>query len=383
MSISDRLLTGVNYLQGNEALVEGAIVAGCRFSAGYPISPATEILERMAWRMPMVGGIAVQGEDEIASLGMVIGASRTGYKAMTATSGPGLSLMSEGISYACMTETPCVIVDVQRCGPSTGIPTMSSQGDMMQSKWGCHGDHEIIALAPASVQEMFDLVVDAFNLAETYRVPTFIMAEETVAHMRDRVTIRESLCLVRRNMPRSDIVSSRTKNDVMNDVDVPPMLPFGQGFRVNVTGLSHDENAYPTIQGEEHVKLVTRLCDKIRKNVDIIVRTEEKFIDDAEIVVISYGIPARAALKAVKDARKEGIRAGYLRLITVWPFPEKIIEQVSRKVDTIIVAEMNLGQIFYEVQRSASRRTNVVLAPKPGIEPHTPTEILEVIKRET
>ncbi|MEM2420091.1 MAG: 2-oxoacid:acceptor oxidoreductase subunit alpha [Candidatus Bathyarchaeia archaeon] len=375
------VLTGVHFMSGDVACAEGAIAAGCRFFAGYPITPATEIAEHIAARMPKVGGIYIQMEDEIASIAAVIGASYAGLKAMTATSGPGFSLMQENIGLAVMTEAPCVIVDVMRGGPSTGQPTLPGQQDVMQAKWGSHGDYEIIALSPSSVQEMFDLTIEAFNLAEMYRVPTLLMADEVVAHMWEKVVIppAEEIKIVNRkkpNTPPGNYAPFMPDNDL-----VPPMACFGEGYRFHATGLTHDEHGYPRTQDSDvQMRLVKRLCDKIRKNADKIVRVEEVMIDDAEVVVVAYGIVARAALSAVKKAREQGIKAGLVRLITLWPFPEKHVARAAEKAKAIIVPEMNCGQMVREVERAA-KTTPAYHLPKLGEEPHTPLEILEAIRR--
>ncbi|MEM2947573.1 MAG: 2-oxoacid:acceptor oxidoreductase subunit alpha [Candidatus Bathyarchaeia archaeon] len=375
------VLTGVHFMSGDIACAEGAIAAGCRFFAGYPITPATEIAEHIAARMPKVGGIYIQMEDEIASIAAVIGASYAGLKAMTATSGPGFSLMQENIGLAAMTEAPCVIVDVMRGGPSTGQPTLPGQQDVMQAKWGSHGDYEIIALAPSSVQEMFDLTIEAFNLAEAYRVPALVMADEVVAHMWERVVIppAEEIKIVNRKKPNAP--PDKYMPFMPDDDLVPPMACFGDGFRFHATGLTHDEYGYPRTQSSEaQTRLVQRLCDKIRKNADKIIRVGEQMLDDAEIVVFAYGIVARAALSAVRKARQQGIKAGLIRPITLWPFPEKHVARAAEKAKAIIVPEMNCGQMVREVERAA-KGTPVFHIPKLGEEPHTPSEILEFIRR--
>lgn len=319
------IITGTHFMSGDDACAEGAIAAGCRFFAGYPITPATEIAERLAERMPEVGGVYIQMEDEIASITAVIGASYAGLKAMTATSGPGFSLMQESIGLAVMTEAPCVIVNIMRGGPSTGQPTLSGQQDVMQAKWGSHGDYEIIALSPSSVQEMFDLTVEAFNLSEIYRVPTILLADAVVGHMWEKVVIPppEKIKIVNRKKP---IVSPEKYLPFMPDEDlVPPMACFGEGFNFHATGLTHDEYGYPQTQSSEaQEKLVKRLCDKIRNNAEKIMKVEEVMLEDAEIVVLAYGIVARAALSAVRKARAEGIKTGLFRPVTLWPFPEKM-----------------------------------------------------------
>jgi len=377
----EKVLTGVHFMSGDIACAEGAIAAGCRFFAGYPITPATEIAEHMAARMPEVGGIYIQMEDEIASIAAVIGASYAGLKAMTATSGPGFSLMQENIGLAVMTEAPCVIVDVMRGGPSTGQPTLPGQQDVMQAKWGSHGDYEIIALSPSSVQEMFDLTVEAFNLAETYRVPTLLMADEVVAHMWEKVVIppAEEVKVVNRKKPKNP---PGKYMPFMPDEDlVPPMACFGEGYRFHATGLTHDEYGYPRTQDSDvQMRLVQRLCDKIRKNADKITHVEGKMLDDAEVVVVAYGIVARAALSAVRKAREQGIKAGLLRLITLWPFPERHVAKAAEKAGAVIVPEMNCGQMVREVERAA-KTTPVYHLSKLGEEPHTPLEILQAIRR--
>jgi 2-oxoglutarate ferredoxin oxidoreductase subunit alpha len=375
------ILTGAHFMNGDTACAEGAIVAGCRFFAGYPITPATEIAERLAERMPEVGGIYIQMEDEIASIAAVIGASYAGLKAMTATSGPGFSLMQENIGLAVMTETPCVIVDVMRGGPSTGQPTLPGQQDVMQAKWGSHGDYEIIALSPSSVQEMFDLTIEAFNLSEIYRVPTILLADEVVGHMWEKVVIPspENVKIVNREKP--NVPPEKYLPFMSSESLVPPMACFGEGFNFHATGLTHDEYGYPQTQSSEvQERLVKRLCDKIRRNADKIVKVEEVMLEDADIVVVAYGIVARAALSAIRRARAEGIKAGLLRPITLWPFPEKHATDVARKAKKVVVAEMNCGQLLREVQRAA-KETPVVFLPKLGEDPHTPMEILEEIRR--
>ena len=375
------VLTGKHFLSGDYACAEGAIAAGCRFFAGYPITPATEIAERMARRLPEVGGVYIQMEDELGSIAAVIGASYAGVKAMTATSGPGFSLMQENIGLAVMTETPLVIVDIMRGGPSTGQPTKPGQQDMMQAKWGSHGDYEVIALAPSSVQEMFDLTIECFNLSERFRVPAFLMADETVAHMWERVIIPEpdQIEIVNRKKPT---VSPAEYLPFKPDKDlVPPMACFGEGYRVHVTGLTHDERGYPKTDSPEiQEQLIRRLCDKIRKNADKIVKVKEFMLEDAEIAVIAYGTPARAAISAVRKAREEGIKAGLLRLVTVWPFPERQVAELAARVKGIVVPELNYGQIVREVERAA-KTTPVYFMPKFGEALHTPMEILDGIRR--
>jgi 2-oxoglutarate ferredoxin oxidoreductase subunit alpha len=367
------------FIQGNEACARGAIKAGCRFFAGYPITPSTEIAEDMAIFLPKEGGSFIQMEDEIAALGAVIGAVWGGLKGMTATSGPGFSLMQEHMGYAAMTETPVVIVDMQRGSPSTGQPTMASQSDMMQARWGSHGDYEIIAISPSSVQECFDFTAEAFNLAEKYRVPVLVMSDEIIGHMREKIIIPDKVNIVPRKMPEE---GPETFKPYKADPDgTSPMPPFGAGYKMLITGLTHDEQGYPDASNPEaHSKLVKRLCDKINKHKDELTRVEELYTEDADVIVVSYGAPSRSAINAVRKAREEGIKAGHVKLDIIWPFPEKIIKKVSKKAKNIIVTEMNLGQIVHEVERVAECDVKVTLLPKIGGEMHQPDEILEKIK---
>jgi 2-oxoglutarate ferredoxin oxidoreductase subunit alpha len=375
------LLTGSHFMNGDVACAEGAIAAGCRFFAGYPITPATEIAEHLSQRMPEIGGIYIQMEDEIASMAAVIGASYTGLKAMTATSGPGFSLMQENIGLAVMTETPCVVVDVMRGGPSTGQPTLPGQQDVMQAKWGSHGDYGIIAMSPSSVQEMFDLTVEAFNLSETYRVPTLLMGDEIVAHMWEKVVIPSAEKIRTVNRKKPNVQREKYAPFMPDDDLVPPMACFGEGYHFHATGLTHDEYGYPkTSSSEIQTKLVRRLCEKINKNSDNIVKIEKVMLDDADIVVVAYGIVARAALSAVRKARSAGLRAGLLRLITLWPFPEEQVAEAAEDAKMIVVPEMNCGQLVREVERAA-KCTPVSFLSKLGEDPHTPMEIFEAIRR--
>ncbi|MFX0107773.1 MAG: 2-oxoacid:acceptor oxidoreductase subunit alpha [Candidatus Hodarchaeota archaeon] len=369
----------VMFTMGDIACAEGALSAGCRYFGGYPITPATEIAEWMSLRMPEVGGAYVQYEDEIASITSVIGASWTGVKAMTATSGPGVSLMLEAVGLAVMTETPLVLVNIMRGGPSTGQPTKGQQGDVMQPKWGSHGDYQIIALTPASVQEMFDQTVQAFNLSEKYRTPVFVLADETVGHMREKLVIpdEKDLNLVYRKLPTvppEEYLPFKADDDL-----VPPMALLGSEYQFYATGLTHDERGYPSDKEDIQIELITRLNDKILKNSDDIIDVERFMLDDAKIGVVAYGTPSRSAKKAIKDARAEGIKAGMLRLKTVWPFPEKQIEELASQVDHIIVAEQNLGQMYYMVKPSAAP-TPVHLMTKPAGMPQLPHEILDKLR---
>ncbi len=367
-------------MNGDEACAEGAISAGCRFFAGYPITPATEIAERMSKRLPHVNGVFVQMEDEIASMNAVLGASWAGVKAMTATSGPGFSLMMENLGLGVMLETPCVLVNVQRAGPSTGLPTLVGQGDMMQARWGSHGSYEIIALVPSSPQEIFDLTITAFNLSEKYRVPVLIMSDEAVGHMSEKVVVRQVAPddLIVRKRPR---VAPEKYQPYKPDKDlVPPMAIAGEGYHFHVTGLTHDERGYPEMTAEAQDRLVRRLSDKIRLNKKDIIKYEEVSTEDAQVIVCAYGITARIARRAVQEARDEGIRAGLLRLITVWPFPEERVRALAKQVKAFVVPEINYGQIALEVERCASGKANTVLLPNMGGAVHHPQTILEAIR---
>ena len=378
--MADRVLTGTRFVHGDWACAEGAISAGCGYYAAYPITPATEIAERIAQRFPALGGKFIQFEDEIGAIASVIGASFSGLKAMTATSGPGVSLMLENIGLAVMTEAPCVIVNVMRGGPSTGQPTMGAQGDVMQCRWGMHGDVETIALAPQSVQEMYDLTVEAFNLSEAYRTPVFLLSDANIGHLYERLTIprEEELTLVDRKrptLPPSEYLPYRADESL-----VPPMASFGDGYRFYSTGLTHDEKGYPDMSVETQDKLVRRLCDKIRRNTDKITRVEALMTDDCEVLVVAYGIAARSAATAVKQARDRGLKAGLLRLVSLWPFPDKLLEKMAEDAKAVIVAEMNYGQLVREVERAVKPKP-VRFLPKLGENPHTPGEILEAIRR--
>lgn len=367
------------FLQGNEACAEAAIAAGCRFFAGYPITPASEIMEYLAERLPQKGGVVIQMEDEMASLAAVIGASWAGAKAMTATSGPGFSLMQELIGYAFMTETPCVIVDVQRTGPSTGQATKCAQGDVMQSRWGTHGDYASIVLSPNSVQEMFELTIRAFNLAETYRTPVILLADELIAHMRETVEIQsaDKIKTVNRKKPK------RGDTAFFGSEEIPPMPSVGEGHNIAVTGSTHDEYGIRyTADPEVHRRLVQRLVHKITDNADKIIDVEAHNIENCEVGVVSFGCTSRSVYEAVEMAREEGIKVGQVRLRTIWPFPEKIVKAMARNARAIIVPEMNLKQIFYEVDRTVKGLARVVSINKVGGgELITPEEVLSEIRR--
>lgn len=383
MSENKRVLTGPHYYTGNDASCEGALAAGCEFFAGYPITPASELAERMSRRLPKVGGIFIQMEDELASMAAILGASWAGVKSMTATSGPGFSLMQENIGLGAMMETPCVIVDVQRGGPSTGLPTLIGQGDVMQARWGSHGDYEIIALSPNSPQECFDLTIEAFNLSEKYRVPVILLMDECVAHMTERVVIpKESeIKLVQRKKPKGK--KEKYLPYKADDNLVPPMVAAGEGYNIHITGLTHNEKGYPVITPECQETLVRRICDKIRKNADDIIMLEENNVEEADIVVIAYGATSRSARSAIRLARENGINVGLLRLITIWPFPEKYIRRLAEKIKAFVVAEVNYGQIGFEVERCASGKAEIHLVPKMGGALHTPQEILDKIQEVT
>lgn len=373
------VLTGRHYFDGNHACCEGALAAGCRFAAGYPITPSTEVVERIAARFPHVGGVFIQMEDEVASSITLQGAVYAGKKSLTVTSGPGLSLMMEHIGLAAMMETPCVFVDVQRGGPSTGLPTLPAQADMMQVRWGSHGDYEIIALCPSSPQECFDLTIDCFNLAETYRVPVFLMMDECVGHMTERVDIpsADQIEVVPRRF------TTKTAEEFLpyqpGENMVPDMMKVGDNLRFHVTGLTHDERGYPVINAEAQEKNVTRLVNKIRMQADKIIRVEEEQVDGADVVVVSYGITSRVAHKGIEMARAEGVKVGSLRLIVCWPFPEKRIQELAATVKSLVMVEMNLGQMYWDMERCARAQCNTVLVPHAGGTVHDPKVIYKAI----
>jgi 2-oxoglutarate ferredoxin oxidoreductase subunit alpha len=388
MSEARGLLTGSHFMLGDHACAEGAILAGCRFFAGYPITPATEIAERMSLRLPQVGGIYIQMEDELASMNAILGGSWAGIKSMTATSGPGFSLMMENLGLGIMLETPCVLVNVQRGGPSTGLPTLVGQQDMMQARWGSHGDYEIIALSPTSPQELFDLTIRAFNLAEKYRTPVLVMTDAEVGHMTEKVVIpppEEVEIVSRPQVRKGDVEPDHFRiyrdSSKMGNGYVSPMVAAGEGYRIHVTGLTHDERGYPVMNAQAHEWNVTRLIEKIRKHRDDIVQVEEQDTDDAEVIVVSYGISARTSLWPIQQARREGIRVGYLRLVTVWPFPEERIRQLAKGIRAFVVPEINMGQIVREVERCASGQVQVLGANCPGGDVLEPEYVLNVIRQ--
>ena len=373
------VLTGTHFIDGDHACCEGALAAGARFAAGYPITPSTEVVERFAARVPMVGGTFIQMEDELAASITLQGAVWGGAKAFTVTSGPGFSLMMEHIGYAAMTETPCVFVDVQRGGPSTGLPTLPAQADMMQARWGSHGDYEIIALCPNSPQECFDLTVKAFNLAEEFRVPVMFMMDEVVGHMTEKVVIPpagdiEVFPRRRTHKSADDYLPYGTNGDL-----VPEIAHAGEGYKFHVTGLTHDERGYPNMTPQTQDKLVRRLQNKIQDAADRIAMFEEEGVENADVVVVSYGITSRVAQRAIEMARRRGLRVGKLRLITVWPFPDKKIQEIAQRSKAIVVPELNLGQIVREVERAAAGKAKTYGVPHAGGSVHQPEEILRVI----
>jgi 2-oxoglutarate/2-oxoacid ferredoxin oxidoreductase subunit alpha len=363
-------------LQGNEACALAAVAAGCRFFAGYPITPSSEIAEHMARRLPALGGAFIQMEDEIASISACIGASLGGVKAMTATSGPGFSLMQESIGYAALCEIPLVIVDVQRVGPSTGMPTLPSQGDVMQARWGTHGDHPIVVLAPASVGDTYRHTIDAFNIAERLRLPVIVLSDEVVAHMREMVSVPDRKAINRRR----PVEEPSTYQPFRPAADaVPAIAAPGEGYRFHVTGLYHGDDGFVTNDPRVAGQLARRLQQKVTLHRDWLVRCEERGVDDAEVAIFAYGSPARPALRAVRDARSSGRRAGLVKAEIVWPFPRERVAALARRVRAILVPEMNLGQLVGEVERAAGGACRVVSLPKVGGELFTPAEILEAV----
>ncbi len=374
------VLTGEHFITGDVACAEGALAAGCRFFGAYPITPATEIAEHMASRLPGVGGIFIQMEDEIAAMASILGASCAGAKSMTATSGPGFSLMMENLGLGICTETPCVVVNVQRAGPSTGLPTLGAQGDMMQARWGSHGHYEIIALAPASPQEIFHQTIMAFNLSETYRLPVLIMADEVIGHLSERVIIPEASAIKTVSRPRAKGRKDRFKPFQPGPDGVAPMAIAGEGYGIHVTGLTHDEKGYPVMTAEAQAAMVGRITEKITRNLDKIIQLEEYRLDDAEVVIVSYGASARSSLAAVDEAREQGIKAGLLRLVTVWPFPEARIRELAKRAKGFVTVELNLGQVHLEVERCAGGAAPAVLVGHAGGAVITPERIIETIR---
>lgn len=365
-------------MHGNEAVAEGAIAAGCRFYAGYPITPSTEIAEILSERLPDVGGVFIQMEDEIASMAAVVGASLGGMKAATATSGPGFSLMQENLGFAVVSEIPCVVVNVQRVGPSTGLPTKAAQGDVMQARWGTHGDHPIIALTPSTAQEAFTLAVRAFNLAEKYRTPVILLLDAIVAQLKEKVELPASPEVVERAMPTEP--PAHYKPYPFTEGEVTPLAPFGRDYRYHVTGLLHDEHGFPTEDPDTVARWWDHMNSKLAANLDDILDWEEDRLDDADVAIVAYGATARSAAHAATLAREAGVRAGVFKLRTVWPFPEDAIRALARRVKRIVVPEMNLGQIRFEVERLAAG-----LVPVSGVHRAdglgiTPEQILDAVR---
>lgn len=370
----------VRLMQGNEACVEGALRAGMNFYAGYPITPSTEIAELSSERLPRVSGKFIQMEDEIAGMAATIGAGMAGAKAMTATSGPGFSLKQEALGYGIITEVPCVIVNVQRGGPSTGLPTSPGQGDILQARWGTHGDHSIIALYPWSVKEIYKTTIRAFNLAEKYRTPVILLMDEVIGHMREKVDMEDiDLEVIDRKKPRLEPEDYKPYQ-VFDGEWVPDMAEFGTGYRHHTTGLFHGENGMPIGNGPEAGRFLERLINKIEKNKDDIVHTEGYNLEDCESLIIAYGSVARSAKAAMDSLRKEGYKVGLLRPITIWPLADKEIRDLSKKVKRIVVVEMNMGQYFLEVDRIAGKNTRVEKYGKLTGELISPEEIISFIK---
>lgn len=372
-------MSSAKLMQGNEACTIGALVAGLEFYAGYPITPSTEIAELCSEELPKVGGKFIQMEDEIGSIAAIIGASLTGKKAMTATSGPGFSLMQESIGYASETEVPIVIINCQRMGPSTGMPTSPAQGDVMQARWGTHGDHAVIVLSPGNVMECFDLTVRAFNLAEKYRVPVIVLTDEVIGHMREKVVLPEwkDVEVVDRARPAAPGGYKPYEADL--DGGVPLMAPFGEGYRWHVTGLFHDETGFPSGKADVADRLLRRHIRKIDKNEETIRDYVVESVDDCDILVVSFGSSAMSALSAVRRARGQGVKAGMLRLKTIWPFPTDLVRDLAASAKAVLVPEMNLGQLAYEVERSVGCRAPVVRIGKVNGDLFRPDEIYERI----
>lgn len=374
------VVTGAHYIDGDVAAGYGALAAGCKFVAGYPITPSTEAFEAMCRRGPSTGAMLIQMEDELGSIAAVIGASWAGVKAMTITSGPGYSLMMEAIGYGAMIETPFVLLNIQRAGPSTGVPTKTGQADIMQSRWGSHGDYEVIALSPDSPQELFDYTIKAFNLSEKYRCPVMIMADECVGHMTEKVVI-----------PKADEIELEPRRYYDGSLEsylpfkpdedlIPKMAKAGAGNKLYITGLVHNEKGYPVKDEEFKLSYTKRIVDKIRLNKDKIIELREEETGDAEVVVVSYGISSRVAVKGIEKAREKGIKVGNLRLVTVWPFPDEKIAELAKKTKAFVVPEINYGQIAFEVERCAHGEANVVLVPHGGAGVHNPDDISTAIE---
>lgn len=374
---------GLHLMSGNEAIAEGALYAGCKFFAGYPITPSTEIAEVLSERLPAVEGFFVQMEDEIAAMAAVLGASLAGAKALTATSGPGFSLKQENIGYGCMAEIPCVIVNVMRGGPSTGVPTKLSQSDVMQARWGTHGDHPIIALAPNSVEELFWETIRAFNLSERYRIPVILLSDEGISHMRERMFLPKpsTVTIYSRRRPRRD-PDRYLPYEGGGNPDIPTMASYGEDYRFHVTGLFHDKTGFPSNDPAIIESEMRRLMRKIDKNYNDIVKYSTYLLDDAEIAIVAYGSVSRAAREAINRLREnpENPKVGMLRLKTMWPFPDRAIKRLARKVSIIVVPEMNMGQIVFEVERIAQNMCEVVPLNRVDTQFITPTQIIKLIQ---
>ncbi len=364
-------------LHGNEACAMGALAAGMRLFAGYPITPSTEIAEFLSVELPKVGGTFIQMEDEISSMGAIIGASLAGVKSMTATSGPGFSLMQENLGFASMAEIPCVLVNVMRGGPSTGMPTRPSQGDVMQSRWGTHGAHPIIVLSPQSVLECYTLTIHAFNLAEKYRSPVIMLMDGIVGHMWENVQLPEKIEVIDRPEP-SVPPDWYNPYDNLPGGEIVPLVPFGEGYRYHVTGMVHDKSGFPTLVHEEVEQCLDKLIYKIKNNLHDIIRIEEYMLEDADICIVAHGSVARSAREAVNIARNEGLKVGLLRPITLWPFPRFHLENISKKVKLFVVPEMNYGQVYGEVLKSCPKRA--VRVTRVDGELVTPAQIMEKIE---
>ena len=374
------VLTGIHFLDGDHACCEGALAAGCRVAFGYPITPSTEIVERMALRLPLIGGAFIQMEDELAASIAIQGAVWGGRKSMTVSSGPGISLMMEHIGLAAMTETPCVFVNVQRAGPSTGLPTLPAQADMMQARWGSHGDYEIIAICPNSPQECFDLAIHAFNLAETYRVPVLVMMDESVGHMTERVVIpnAESIDVVPRRFTKASPDTYLAYEP--KDNRVPELAPVGEGYHFHVTGLTHDDRGYPAMTAEAQERLVRRLVEKIRNNANEMAMIEETQTEDAEVILVAYGITSRVVLRTLQLARNKGLKVGVFRPVIVWPFPERRLRELAEKTKVFVVPELNYGQVVLEVERLVGGKAKTILVPHGGGGLHDPEDLLRVVE---
>lgn len=375
-------MSKVLLLQGNQAVVEGAIAAGVKFFAGYPITPSTEVAESLAEKLPKNGGKFIQMEDEIASMGAVIGASLTGKKVMTATSGPGFSLKQELIGYACAAEIPLVIVNVQRVGPSTGQPTSPSQGDVMQARWGTHGDHWLIALTPASVPECFELTLRAYALSEKYRVPVILLMDEVIGHMREKIELPDDYSdFPQAERKQPDCAPEDFKAYATDESLVPAMPAFGSGYRWHVTGLVHDETGFPKGTPAATLAAANRQRAKLENNLDDIVQVENYRMEDADFAVVAFGGAARTAYETVDMARAEGLKVGLVRPVTIWPFAEAQMKELAGRVKGILVHELNCGQYVHEVERAVNGKVPVSLSAKYDNEPATPAQLLEEVKK--